>query len=70
MVHSRDDPIIPVDCLPITECLANPKIIVGIVEKGGHVCYFQGKGAQERWYPLVSSEYLDAIVEIKSEELR
>lgn len=40
VIHSRDDPIIPVDCLPIDECLANDKIIVGVVNKGGHVCYF------------------------------
>jgi uncharacterized protein len=40
VVHSRDDPIIPVDVLPVSECLANPNIIVGIVNRGGHVCYF------------------------------
>ena len=42
VIHSKDDPIVPIECLPVTECLANPKIIVRIVEKGGHVCYFQG----------------------------
>lgn len=40
VIHSKDDPIIPIDCLPIDECIANDKIIVGIVRKGGHVCYF------------------------------
>lgn len=42
VVHSRDDPIIPIDCLPMSECLANKNIIVGIADKGGHVCYFTG----------------------------
>ena len=40
VIHSKDDPIIPIDVLPVSECLANPNIIVGIVERGGHVCYF------------------------------
>jgi uncharacterized protein len=42
VIHSRDDPIVPIDCLPVRECTENPNMIVGIVEKGGHVCYFQG----------------------------
>lgn len=42
VVHSRDDPIIPIDCLPLSECLANKNIIVAISETGGHVCYFTG----------------------------
>ena len=66
VIHSKDDPIIPIDVLPVSECLANPNIIVGIVHKGGHVCYFQGMNAQQRWYPLVSSEYLDAVIEINN----
>lgn len=40
VIHSKDDPIIPIDCLPANECAMNPNMIVGIVEKGGHVCYF------------------------------
>lgn len=68
VIHSKDDPIIPFECLPTSECMANKNFIVGIVHKGGHVCYFQGKHGQKRWYPLVSSEYLDAVIEIKSAE--
>ena len=40
VIHSKDDPIIPFECLPLTECSANANIIVGVVNKGGHVCYF------------------------------
>ena len=64
VIHSKDDPIIPIDCLPLNECIANEKIIVGIVKKGGHVCYFQGVKGQKRWYPYVSAEYLDAVIEL------
>jgi predicted alpha/beta-fold hydrolase len=64
IIHSKDDPIIPIDCLPLNDCISNDKFIVGIVKKGGHVCYFQGIKGQKRWYPLVSSEYLDAVLEL------
>lgn len=40
VIHSKDDPVIPITCLPVSECLANQNFIVGIVKKGGHVCYF------------------------------
>jgi predicted alpha/beta-fold hydrolase len=40
VIHSRDDPIIPIECLPVDECVANNNIILGIVNRGGHVCYF------------------------------
>ncbi len=30
VVHSKDDPIVPIDCLPLSECQANEKFIVGI----------------------------------------
>lgn len=70
VIHSKDDPIVPVDCLPVHECVANPKFIVGLVHKGGHVCYFQGASGQKRWYPLVSSEYLNAVIELREQERR
>ncbi len=69
VIHSRDDPIVPIDCLPTSECEANANIIVGVVNSGGHVCYFQGSDGQQRWYPLVSSEYLDAVIELKTKRL-
>jgi predicted alpha/beta-fold hydrolase len=63
-MHSKDDPIVPIDCLPATECIANKNIIVGVVDKGGHVCYFQGMDGSKRWYPLVCSEYLDTVINL------
>jgi hypothetical protein len=50
--------------------LANKNIIVAISETGGHVCYFTGMNGQKRWYPLVSSEYLDAVIELKESGTR
>ena len=31
VIHSRDDPIVPIDCLPVNECMSNKNIILGIV---------------------------------------
>ena len=70
VVHSKDDPIVPFECLPTTECLTNPKIIVAAVEKGGHVCYFQGIDGQQRWYPSASAEFFDAVINMKEQRIR
>ena len=70
VIHSKDDPIVPFECLPTSECLTNPKIIVATVEKGGHVCYFQGAKGQKRWYPFVSAEFLHAVIQVKEEGRR
>ena len=42
VLHSKDDPIVPIDCLPIDECEANRNIITAVTDRGGHVCYFMG----------------------------
>ncbi len=70
VVHSKDDPIVPFECLPASECLENPKIIVAAVERGGHVCYFQGINGQQRWYPSASAEFLDAVIYLKEKRRR
>ena len=58
VIHSQDDPVIPVDCVPIEECLANEQFIVALTRRGSHVCYFMGKDGKHRWYAHASSEYL------------
>ena len=68
VIHSKDDPIIPIECLPVDECLANENIIVGIVRKGAHICYFTGVSGKVRWYPLVTGEYCDVIIEMNEEK--
>jgi predicted alpha/beta-fold hydrolase len=40
VLHSEDDPIVPFDCCPIDECLANPNIICAVTLRGGHCLYF------------------------------
>ena len=42
VIHSKDDPVIPIDCLPLGECIANNNIVVGISKRGAHCCYFEG----------------------------
>jgi predicted alpha/beta-fold hydrolase len=47
VIHARDDPIIHIDCMPLSACKENPNLIVGITERGGHVQYFDGCGMEK-----------------------
>lgn len=62
VLHSQDDPIVPVDCVPVDECLANPKIITALTKRGGHVCYFMGSDGAKRWYTYACAEFLDSVL--------
>ena len=42
MIHSKDDPIVSVDNLPMDKLLKNKNIIIAKTEKGSHVCWFSG----------------------------
>mmetsp|Transcript_33693 Transcript_33693/g.41537 ORF Transcript_33693/g.41537 Transcript_33693/m.41537 type:complete len:141 (-) Transcript_33693:97-519(-) len=57
VLHSEDDPIIPVDCVPLDECQANDSIITALTRRGSHVCYFMHNG-RRRWYTHACSEFL------------
>ena len=57
VMHSKDDPVVPVDCVPIDECQANPNIITALTRRGSHVCYFMHAGTR-RWYTHACSEFL------------
>ena len=62
VIHSKDDPIVPLECVPIDKCQANPHLITAIVPHGGHVCYFEGAKGDSRWYPRVCAEYFKRII--------
>ena len=66
VLHSEDDPIVPVDCVPLDECQANEKIITAITRRGSHVCYFMHTG-KRRWYTHACSEFLFNALETLSE---
>ena len=57
VIHSQDDPVVPVDCVPIEECLANENVVCAITRRGSHVCYFMQDG-KHRWFTHASSEFL------------
>ena len=65
VLHSEDDPIIPLDCLPQDECLANPHIITAVTRRGSHVCYFMDRGTR-RWYTRACSEFLQTSLTLLS----
>jgi predicted alpha/beta-fold hydrolase len=64
VLHSRDDPIIPFDCVPIEECYANKNIITAITRRGAHVCFFMGNKGERRWYTHASAEFLLNALEL------
>ena len=66
VLHSADDPIVPVDCVPMDERLANPNIITAVTRRGSHVCYFMHQGTR-RWYTRACSEFLQNALELLNE---
>lgn len=64
VLHSRDDPIVPVDCVPIDECVANPNVITAITNRGGHICYFLGNDGKQRWYTYACADFLNSSLKV------
>lgn len=64
VLHSKDDPIVPIDCLPIDECEANRNIITAVTDRGGHVCYFMGLNGEQRWYTYACADFLDTTISL------
>lgn len=62
VLHSADDLITPVQCVPVEELLCNPNIITAITPKGSHVCYFTDSLGRERWFPKAAIEFLDSVL--------
>lgn len=67
VLHSKDDPVVPVDVVPIDECKANPNIITVLTRRGSHVCYFMRTG-ERRWYTHACSEFLQNCLHLQTEE--
>ena len=63
VIHSRDDPIVPVDLVPIDKCASNDNLICAITPRGSHVCYFMSDG-RNRWFTHASSEFLRSALEL------
>ena len=66
ILHAKDDPIVPVACIPLKSCLANPNFIVGLSSYGSHCLFFLNdwfgvprKG--ERWICGAIKEWVDVI---------
>ena len=67
VLHSKDDPIIPIDCVPKQECYHNPNIITAITRRGAHVCFFMGTDGKRRWYTHASAEFLENALDVLNE---
>jgi len=45
-MHSRDDPIVTFDCVPLETLHSNPHIIHADTSHGAHVCWYAGNPPQ------------------------
>jgi uncharacterized protein len=64
VLHSKDDPIVSYECLPLEECLSNEHVITAVTRKGGHCCYFYDSDGSKRWYTHASSEFLTNALDL------
>lgn len=64
ILHAKDDPIVPVCCIPMAACVANPHFIVGLSNYGSHCLYFLNDWfgvprKRERWICSAIKEWVD-----------
>jgi predicted alpha/beta-fold hydrolase len=50
LLHSKDDPFLPADAIPIDAIRRNPNITLALTEKGGHVGFIEGTPWRPRFW--------------------
>jgi len=59
VAHARDDPIVPIDAIPLNSLKANPNIITMITGMGGHTGWLQGLNPMgPSWFDEVALEWI------------
>ncbi|TFK46444.1 AB-hydrolase YheT [Heliocybe sulcata] len=58
-LNSRDDPIVPPQCLPFCQALASPWFILATTRYGGHIGWVDEDG--NRWYIKPVLEFIQAL---------
>ena len=58
IIHSRQDPICPIESVPLTKISQNPKLESIITQNGGHVGFIDARG---KWLNETILEYLEWI---------
>jgi len=62
-LSSLDDPVVTKDCIPYEEFKSNPNLILATTRAGGHIGWFTGVKAPQRWYSYPVVEFLETVLE-------
>lgn len=55
---AKDDPIIGEKAIDMDTCKANPYVLLGVTEKGGHLGYFHSVISTKQWFTEPIFEFL------------
>jgi len=61
ILHSKDDPVVPVSSLPYAELSNNCNIITVFTRRGGHAAFCQDSNGQGTYVCAVAHQFLDAV---------
>ncbi|KZT24132.1 AB-hydrolase YheT [Neolentinus lepideus HHB14362 ss-1] len=61
-INSRDDPLVPSQCLPYCQALASPWFILATTRYGGHIGWVEEDGS--RWYIKPILEFIEALFQM------
>lgn len=50
LLHSEDDPFLPVECIPYANIATNPRVHAVVTQTGGHVGFIHGTPAKPRFW--------------------
>ncbi|KAJ3116118.1 hypothetical protein HK100_001150 [Physocladia obscura] len=64
LLNDVNDPIAARKCIPVSDVLANPNIILATTERGGHIGWFEGLFFPKRWFPKPVLEFVKAVLEV------
>jgi len=66
-LHSRDDPVVVKDGIPMNAIKANKNIVYLETGHGSHLCWFSGI-IPKRWFPDPTIEFLEAMLKLRSSQ--
>ena len=68
VIHAEDDPICHISDVPLDDLVSNKNIVTVITRRDGHVCFFEGFSGTRRWYPRVSSDFLNSALALQGQQ--
>lgn len=60
-LYSKDDPVTGYEHIDFETCYKNPNIMVGVTERGAHVCFFESVINPTMWFPKPVIEFFNSF---------